>query len=381
MIKRYIRQVGLGLRILLPKRAEARYAKALRQSGGFDRAWYRATNPRLPWLCRWLPERHYVLIGERAGLCPNPDFSPLAYRHLNPDQSQSGLAPFAHYLARGRAQGRKALAPAAGTTAPAMPEVSKTQRPDPPAPQAVVLHLYYPDLWEEISGRLKAQRFEFDLFVTLTANADARNEPHDARIRAAFPGARIWHFPNHGRDILPFLHLVQSGILRPYRAVCKLHTKKSPHLVDGDRWRRHLLDGVLGAADQTRAQLETFVAERAAGIWVADGERKAGPLWLGPNGARLEALCARAGIVAEPRDLVFAAGSIYWIKQEVLGRLAQLALGPGDFEPEIGQVDGTTAHALERLIGLAAHAMGREIRESQSLSCRRDRTRARVATR
>ena len=48
-------------------------------------------------------------------------------------------------------------------------------------------------------------------------------------------------------------------------------------------------------------------------------------------------------------------------------RLKDLHLSAADFEDERGQVDGTTAHALERVIGLLAHEDGMRIVERSQL--------------
>lgn len=368
MIGRYLRYAWLGLRILFPTPAEARYARAIRASGMFDRAWYLACNPRLPRICRWLPERHYVLVGEAVGLCPGASFSPRAYLHLNPDLPP-GTRPLAHYIAVGRAAGRDALDRPAGTAAPVLPVLDPTDRPDPAAPFAVVLHLYYPEIWEEIAARLSRQSFAFDLFVTLPAvAAQPGRDQLRARILSDFPRARIWDLPNHGRDILPFLHLVQSGVLAPYLAVCKLHGKKSPHRKDGDAWRNDLLEGVIGTGAVTASRLQRFLADPAASLWVANGHRMAGAQWWGANRARAAALLARIGGIEEGGpDLVFAAGSIYWIKAQALQVLAALPVTAADFEPEMGQVDGTTAHALERLFGVVLAAAGQRIVQAAEL--------------
>ena len=56
---------------------------------------------------------------------------------------------------------------------------------------------------------------------------------------------------NRGRDIGPFLALLERGRLDRYRYICKVHGKKS---IDGGRqtymgemWRRRLLFDLLGA--------------------------------------------------------------------------------------------------------------------------------------
>lgn len=371
MTNRYLRYAILGARILCPTPAEARYARAIRRSGLFDRSWYLACNPRLPRLCRWLPERHYVLVGEKAGLCPSPAFSPRAYVHLNPDLADT-TRPFFDYIASGHAAGRSAQDRPAGAAAPALPPITAADRPERAAPYAVVLHLYYPQMWDDFRDRLKKQPLAFDLFVTLPSDKPAETQAVSARILADFPNARLWHLANHGRDILPFWHLLQSGLLAPYAAVCKLHSKKSPHRDDGETWRGALLDGVLGDPAQTARRLAAFVADARAGLWVADGHRLAGAQWWGANRNRAMALLAQAGFAADasPPDLVFAAGSIYWIKPAALAALAALPVTAADFEPEMGQIDGTTAHALERVSGLLIVAAGLELRQTRDLDCR-----------
>jgi len=365
IIKRLFRYAVLGIRIVLPTPAEARYARAVRASGLFDRDWYLACNPRLPQICRLLPERHYVLVGEVLGLCPSPQFSPRAYSHLNPEQQASGMPPLAHYITKGRAKGHLVLDRPAGPDAPDLPEILHHTAAQ--APHAIVLHLYYRTMWDEIAALIAVQTLAFDLFVTLTEDPDEPDTAIRTRILAAFPHARIWTMPNHGRDILPFLHLAQSGVLRPYLAVCKLHTKKSPHRGDGDAWRRALFAGVLGDPARTAARLAAFRADPVAGLWVADGHHLSGQAWWGPNKVRAAALLAQCGHDPGLEGLSFAAGSIWWISPALLARLADLSLAPADFEPEMGQVDGTTAHILERMFGLVAQRAALHILQASDL--------------
>lgn len=372
MRHRYLRLAILGLRILFPSRTEARHARLIRQSGLFDRSWYLACNPRLPWICRRLPERHYVLVGEDVGLCPSPAFSPRAYRHLNPDVAESGLPPLVHYILHGRAAERAVQDHPVGSAAPALPFIPGSGGGGARAPYAVVLHLYYRDMWPEMADRLRRLEGLADLFVTLTEDSLEQDAGIRARILAAWPEARIWTFPNLGRDILPFLHLLQSGQLAPYRAVCKLHTKRSPHRDDGPVWRQALADGVIGPPAVTVARLEAFLADPSAGLWVADGHLMRGSQWWGPNRQRALELMARSGVEADMERLEFAAGSIYWVRPEALARLAALPVTAGDFEPEMGQVDGTTAHALERLFGLVIREARLRILQTSDLdaACR-----------
>ncbi len=362
----FLRRVRIVLRFLFPTPAEREYARLLRGRPEFDRAFYLASNPRLRGLFRLAPERHYVQFGEPIGLCPNPGFSPRAYLFHNPDVAAAGHPPLLHYLRQGRGEGRTVMLRTGGGPLPDLPAIAPTDRPDPPAPVAVVLHLYYHDMWPEFAALLRAQRFAYDLYVTLTGSPE-ETAPTAAAIRTVFPRARVWAMPNRGRDILPFLHLAQSGVLAPYAAVCKLHGKKSPHRGDGDAWRQRLARGVLGDPDRTQARLEAFLADTASALWVADGQLVEGDAWWGINRLRAEALLNRAGVSTEGRVLRFAAGSIYWIKPALIARLAALNLKADDFEPEQALVDGTTAHAIERALGVLADAAGLGQLESRDL--------------
>lgn len=366
-MQKYLRYAVLGLRLLFPSPRAAHQARVIAQSGLFDRGWYLETNARLPWLCRMLPVRHYLLVGETAGLCPSPSFSPRVWRHRHPDLP-AGISELFHYITSGAAAaGLEAGDHPAGARAPALPRLSAQDLPAAAAPQAVVLHLYYRDLWPEFAQRLQAQSFAFDLIVTLTEDPSASDSEIRAAILQDFPQARVFCFPNHGRDILPFLHLAQSGLLAPYGAICKLHTKKSPHRLDGAAWRGQLLDGILGAPAQTEARLARFRAlGPQAGIWVADGHILRGDSWWGANRARTRQLMETLGLPPETQ-LGFAAGSIFWISGALLSKIAQLPLSARDFELETGQVDGTTAHALERLLGIVAETKGYRLLEGRDL--------------
>jgi lipopolysaccharide biosynthesis protein len=65
--------------------------------------------------------------------------------------------------------------------------------------------------------------------------------------------------------------------------------------------------------------------------------------------------------------LRFPAGSIYWVRDDVLKALADLRLSAEDFEPEQALVDGTTAHAVERLMGWLALSAGRRLLPASAL--------------
>jgi lipopolysaccharide biosynthesis protein len=354
-----------ALRLVVPTWGERRYRHLMRRHQLFDRQFYRTSNPGLHWLARLRPEMHYIQRGEPAGLCPNAAFSPRAYLHHNPDLPRGLARPFLHYLQFGHREDRITTElPGTALCPDIAPPVLRQSDHAPQAPVAVVVHLYYPALWPEIAKVLHQQQFHFDLFVSLVKQEGA--EDLTDQITRNFSGAKVYDMPNHGRDIFPFLHLINAGLLDPYRAVCKIHTKKSPHRADGDQWREHLIEGVLGAPHQTRIRLNHFLKTPDCALWVADGQIYSGAEWWGSNLTRCRELLHRVDIPCDPSALRFPAGSMYWLKPVMIDMLRGLGLEAGDFEPEQAQVDGTTAHAIERVIGhLPATAKQRMLQSSE----------------
>lgn len=353
--------VLLAARMAFPG-AEGRDAlRALRASGLFDAAHYRAGAPLLPLIARLWPERHFIAAGEGEGRSPRPGFCPRRYLALNPDLEGRITSPFGHYIAHGRAEGRP-LAPASPPAAlpPRLPPLPPRSGP-PGAAHAAVVHVFYPDLWPELSAALRASRLPFDLHVTL---AEAAEEARDT-ILAEWPEARIVVVPNHGRDILPFVHLVNAGWLDGYRAVLKLHTKRSPHRRDGAAWRRRLVAGLL-PGEWAPALMARFLADRSASVWVADGEALCGARWWGANREGTGHLLRRLGLSPD-EELRFPAGSMYWLKPHMITLIRALKLDAALFEPEAGALDGTLAHAFERAMGTLACHGGHALRTTSAL--------------
>ena len=59
----------------------------------------------------------------------------------------------------------------------------------------------------------------------------------------------------------------------------------------------------------------------------------------------------------------FVAGSMFWFRVSALASMLELDLGPDRFEDELGQVDGTLAHAIERFFAVCAERHGYVVEE------------------
>jgi lipopolysaccharide biosynthesis protein/glycosyltransferase involved in cell wall biosynthesis len=337
-----------------------------------EKPWRRAKQAYL--ISHRSPERHSTIA---MNLCSEPkdgqavpsafdrDWYVATYR----DVAESGVDPLEHYIRYGAAEGRAPHSPLFRTfpayTEKNIPDLFELRVLKPRGRIAVVLHLYYPELWNEMRRAIERITQPFDLFVTLV---EGRSEQVKAQITAAFPNAYVVVLENRGRDIGPFLLLLQSGVLFRYDLVCKLHTKRSPHREDGDAWRHVLIDGVLGTSSQIDQIVTAFRADLDLGMVVADGNIfREYDNWAG-NERLLAELLPRVGISTDVRGRSFPGGSIFWIRSFLLRTLAAVGLTPDDFEPEPTQVDGSLPHAVERMFGLICEDAGMRVAEVSELS-------------
>jgi rhamnosyltransferase len=215
---------------------------------------------------------------------------------------------------------------------------------------AIVVHVFYPEIWEEILAVRAALPPRSPIIVT----APPAQAAFVAKLTAGDPLVEIVETPNRGRDIAPFLHVLQTGRLDRFDAVLKIHTKKSPHLRQGDLRRRMFFTALAGSRGIVASVLNQF-ADSSVGI-VGPGVyfRTAPVYWMG-NRLRVEALAKRLEM---PAALGFFEGSMFWVRPTALQLLRSLALEAVDFEAEAAQLDGTLHHAVERLFPIAAAAAG-----------------------
>lgn len=218
---------------------------------------------------------------------------------------------------------------------------------------AVVVHLYYPDRWAPIQEALKFLPVHCrDIFVTLPPEHMA----FGAKLVKEMDGLHAISVPNRGRDILPFLHLARRLTAAGYESVLKLHSKSSPHLVAGDQWFADLLSDLIPGSEAVHTIL-TALAEQPTIVGPREHylslER-----FIGSNQTDLLHLLGRLTSPLDARRLLlqrslgFFAGSMFWASARLLEPLLTLHLLSEDFQLEDGSLDGTMAHAVERLFGL-----------------------------
>lgn len=227
------------------------------------------------------------------------------------------------------------------------------QAPRPAVSTAIVAHLFYLDLLPEILDCRANLTHGAVLHLTVPIDRVAQ-----ARERIqGLPSVIVHPCENRGRDIAPFVALLNAGTFEPYDAVLKLHTKRSPHLLDGEVRRKLLFTRLAGERNATWRMLAAFEDPLVGIVGWSACYRNAAAYWM-TNEARVRAIAAQMHAATDAVRLGFFEGSMFWFRPAALERLRALQLTTADFEPEARQLDGTLHHAIERCFTIAARADG-----------------------
>jgi lipopolysaccharide biosynthesis protein len=88
---------------------------------------------------------------------------------------------------------------------------------------------------------------------------------------------------------------------------------------------------------------------------------------MGANRVRIKAIIESGTdkklvkkILSTPSKYPFFGGTMFWCRVDFLQPLLQSGITPVDFNSERGQVDGTTAHAIERIFGKILHTISKK---------------------
>ena len=229
-------------------------------------------------------------------------------------------------------------------------------QPATPAPEAqspvkvaVVVHYFYPEIWNEIRAKLAALPQLFDLFVTVPAE---RLDSGVQTILEQWPSARIFAAPNLGMDIVPFLSLVPVLANEGYGIVCKLQTKRGDgHLATV--WRDAMLDSLIGSASNFLAVMAAFAADdKLCLVGPAALYQSARRLMYGNEKNLSNLLGLTHGMQIPEQDWGFFAGTMFWARVDALVPLAKHASFHNKAFNSAYEKDGKLEHALERFFGL-----------------------------
>ena len=224
---------------------------------------------------------------------------------------------------------------------------------------AVILHMYYTEMWEEIADYFANLEQDFDLFVSIPGEA----EFSEGKILGKHEHSYIYRCPNRGRDVAPFLKILSAIYPFNYKYVLKIHTKRSPHRQDGDIWRRDVYGKLAGSVKLVHDIKQVLDSKANIGIFAPQGHVLPSAFNWEPNSEKVKKLARLTGIPYESQEFQFIACTMFWVRPSAFQSIINLPISASDFELEQGQTDGTMAHAFERLFGLLIQSQGLHIVE------------------
>ena len=223
---------------------------------------------------------------------------------------------------------------------------------------AIIIHAYYLDVFKAIIKSLGDVDVRHKIFITtVPENAVEVN----SIMECTKFDYEIFVCENRGRDVLPFLSVLNNIDVDSYPFILKLHTKKSPHREDGDKWCRDMCS-CLGRPEQLDWILRQMCAAANIGLVGPQDHVISMGMYYGENRKNVNWLASRMGIEnIDPNHDRFIAGTMFVGRSDALKPILALGLRPDEFEPELSQLDGTMAHAVERALAYSAMSAGFEI--------------------
>ncbi len=355
--------------------------RTIKKSGLFDYKYYLFTYPDVR-KSDIDAIKHYILYGVTEGRNPNASFDTKTYLNLNQDIKKSNLNPLFHYIVYGKKEGRQTKytirkpikevkkSPPIQEKEPNLLRfgcveygpINKTFRYDTiekieikdTTKVCLHLHLYYVDQLSEFIEYFNNITFSYDLLVSLNTEED--KDIYKDKLQHNLKKCEkifIKNIPiNRGRDVSSWLVLWAKEIAK-YELFYHAHTKKSSYSSKYKNWRRFLLHNTLGSSNITSSIYKEFTNPNLTLLYPAYFcEIKNQPQYGGNKAIMQKILSQIDAQQTLPQECMdYPAGSFFWCRTSLLKPLFDLNLKYEDFDEEDGSLDGTLAHAIERLIG------------------------------
>jgi hypothetical protein len=240
---------------------------------------------------------------------------------------------------------------------------------------AVLVHCYFIDvLLHTLLPKLLPLAKHADFYFNFIKNDDVINQTMALEvIKSNFDNYTInYTNRNIGRDINGQFNNLKKIYEndKTYDFYLLVHTKKSKHMVRSaaQSWLGDLLNGTIGNYDKINEILDSFKNNEKIGI-IGSEDKKLRTLrdCFELNVDKYNELC-RLLKIDKNLDTYFIAGTMFWIRSEVLDHYLRkkniLKLFTSKLE-ENKLIDGDWHHAMERLYGTLCYNLGYTVNEEK----------------
>lgn len=215
---------------------------------------------------------------------------------------------------------------------------------------AVQAHIFYTDLAEEIIGELNKIPYKFDCYISTDTEEKAKMLQDIFQKLSKAENVYVEVFANRGRDMLPFVSQI-SKVLDKYKYVCHIHSKKTLTNTVGEEWRKYLFKNLFGSKENIVGIFDIFENTNTGIIFPETFHAMITAVDWGSNFDNTEKLLEKMNIdiILPENHLIFPVGNMFWAKISAVRQIFTNCTNVEDYVVEAGQVDGTIAHAIERL--------------------------------
>jgi hypothetical protein len=232
------------------------------------------------------------------------------------------------------------------------------------------LHLYYLEMYPEIISLFVNFPYPFDIFIT-TAHEEQKDSIMSIFSKRLIPNlheANVIITPNRGRDIAPWLiNMREIHKKYKYDVFCHIHSKKSAHFDNHfvRDWRKYLLWNLL-SQEAVADIMKLFKEDLSIGLIYPPIYKNIFGLFYEYNNTPMQEediiglFLKKIGLpqIKTRTEVLFSVGSMFWYRPEALKQLFNDNITYEDFPKEPIGINGTLAHALERVPSYVAGFAG-----------------------
>ena len=218
---------------------------------------------------------------------------------------------------------------------------------------SVHVHLFYKDLINDIIKFTNEIPVKFDLFISVCSkNVKKAIEKYIFKnSKATFIEIKI--VSNKGRDVLPFL-IQMKKVIKKYKYICHIHSKKSFHINFGDKWRNYLYLNLLGNSQIISEILSEFEKYDKLGLIFPEPfyrvlttfGKKITDSNIKYMNFIIKTIFQKYKISNNYFD--FPEGNMFWAKVEAIYQIFEINIEK-IISKENGKLDSTIIHGIERI--------------------------------